>query len=401
MKEPAEATSAGPVASSGEASYIVQIDPVDPLLFGDNRPARAGIDHVVRDKDPSPLVFHGAIGAYVQTACGGAWPEGVLGKPHGDILDAPADGSTAELLGYCYADPSGRLWFPKPLHFRCTRSARGWPPLAHDLILPRANEPGDEATSCPLALVLDAPPIKDEEESAMLVSARILARILRGFAGPRAPLNSNEALGLTDVYAREPRPGVGIDNRIGRADEGILFVRPYRRFKRADPDPALTALGYGFTAWFRCRAPLELVHTVGDVGFLGGDRMRARLSFRLMEGMSALEDMKEEVANAVAGTRGLLAYLLTPMIWDGAWPKLDKRGPIAASIGRAQYASGWNAPHGHPRPLHVLVPAGSVFFYEWPNGRPDPEIVRKGWLSSVSQRGACAGFGRVLVGVWR
>src|SRR5215213_5704121 len=97
----------------------VSLEPVDPMLFGDNRSARAGEDHLLADQDPSPATLYGAIGARIAFQLGargrGSWDkaEPVLGKFETDL----GKGSTkrAELCGYAAADTQGRLWFPRPL----------------------------------------------------------------------------------------------------------------------------------------------------------------------------------------------------------------------------------------------------------------------------------------------
>jgi len=99
----------------------IRIDPLDPLLFGDNRSARAGEDHGQLDQDPSPTTFYGAVGARIASELGALgrgseWSraEPVLG-PFTQELDAGAR-DRSQLLGIAYRDPEGELWFPKPAH---------------------------------------------------------------------------------------------------------------------------------------------------------------------------------------------------------------------------------------------------------------------------------------------
>ncbi len=67
--------------------YEVRIEPLEPLLFGDNRSARAGIDHLQRDQNPSPLTLHGAIGRFLAGRSKDDWPAGLLGDEQADILN--------------------------------------------------------------------------------------------------------------------------------------------------------------------------------------------------------------------------------------------------------------------------------------------------------------------------
>ena len=81
----------------------VRIEPAEPILFGDNRSARAGEGHAVADQDPSPATIHGAIGGRIAHRLGArgerhwAPAAGILG-PFCRELDQPAaQGSRAEL----------------------------------------------------------------------------------------------------------------------------------------------------------------------------------------------------------------------------------------------------------------------------------------------------------------
>ena len=97
-------------------TYEIRIEPLDPLLFGDNRSARAGLDHLQQDQDPSPLTVHGAIGRYLASRSKN-WPAELLGDEQKDILN-PKD-KVAELRGFCARGVGGSLFFPRPRHLRC------------------------------------------------------------------------------------------------------------------------------------------------------------------------------------------------------------------------------------------------------------------------------------------
>jgi hypothetical protein len=53
--------------------------------------------------------------------------------------------------------------------------------------------------------------------------------------------------------------------------------------------------------------------------------------------------------------------------------------------------------------MTALVPRGSVYFFEWRQEDPGARglLIEKAWLGSVAGSMAAAGFGRVLVGLWR
>ncbi len=378
-------------------TYEVAIEPLEPLLFGDNRSARPGFDHLQLDEDPSPLTLHGAIGRLIWDALGPEPFPAALGDREEDIL-MPA-GKPAELRGVATRDPEERLWFPKPLHFRCRRLAHSGALFAADTLRPSAGWRTSVACDQGLPMLLYAKVLDDETDEPLLVSAHLLRECLTATA-PRAPLQQHVRI-PDEVFRRETRPGLAIDNATGLAREGLFFSRPYRRFAPPDPVTDSGALGWGFQAWFDAHGPLDGV--ASRVGFLGGDRRRAKFTFsELPQPAKPLQPVLDAVLAALPGSAGPLLYFLTPKIagdpFDGPFGK-----PVAAAIGRARYASGWNNLRGEPRPLVALEPAGSVYFFEWPatidaDGRR--RLVEEAWLASFGAGGA-AGFGRALVGVWR
>jgi CRISPR type III-B/RAMP module-associated protein Cmr3 len=215
--------------------------------------------------------------------------------------------------------------------------------------------------------------------------------------------------GHQTLFKTEVRPGLAIDDETGRAADQMLFSRPYRRFEPGSPDPRHGSLGAGFEAWYETREHFSEPPTPA-IGFLGGDRRRARFTWQ--ETPEPLVEVREAVLAALeeqaAETQGFLLYLVTPMIAvdDLAAVSVAVAGriyePVCAAIGKPAYASGWDTKWNRPRPILALVPAGSVFFYRWGSGeRPSPEgLIDQLWLTAISPHGGSVGFGRVLVGVW-
>lgn len=374
--------------------YEFRIEPLDPLLFGDHRSARAGLDHLLRDQDPSPLTIHGALGRFLAD-CSKEWPADLLGKEQKDVLDPQSP--VAELLGMSVHSAGGGLYFPRPHHLRCTLRNGNLRPA--DLLTP--GEDGSARASLPwpkLLLPAEEEPLEDEAEGELLVNDDALESILCGDRPLSGILQPHE------IFRAEPRPGIAVDNDAGTVFEGAFFTRPYRRFRSSGPGKA-GATSAGFAAWLRTLAPIRL--DVGDgIGFLGGDRRRARFTFEEVRPV-ALSELCERVALAAAEkeSAGWLLYLLSPMLQPEAPVEVEGLRPVAAALGRPGAASGWNVKKGRPRPLHALVPAGSVYFFEWPeNAPPGPEraeLVRRLWMSPLRKEGAAAGFGRCLPGIWR
>lgn len=382
--------------------YQISVQPLEPLLFGDNRSARAGVDHVLQDQDPSPLTLHGALGQAVVSAARSSWPQAVLGEKQPNIL-APTS-PVASLLGYCLRAPGGDLFFPRPGHLRCVAGAAGSGgvrPEPHDLLAPQEVSGFASSVQPVLPGLIMAPDVQGEEEvhelsSAVLLGESALGEVLSGHV-PEGGLSP-----ASDLFRAEPRPGIAVDNRDGRVMEGAFFTRPYRRFAAADLDPE-AGCG-GFTAWLETLEPLT-EDEIPDRAFVGGDRRRARLSFdRLGDERSlALSRLRRRVEKAAeeTDTRGFFLYLLSPALAQHELPPWAGQPPLAAVLGRPGWISGWDTVRRQPRELRTVVPAGSVVFYHWPGDGDRAELVRDAWLGSWAEDGAAAGFGRTLVGVWR
>lgn len=383
--------------------YFATIEPIGPVLFGDNRSARAGVDHLQLDQDPSPLTLHAAVAKFIWDMSGNATFPAALGERVDDILEKGTK-SVAELLGIAFREPTGTLWFPKPLHFQCRKEARKGHPAkfwSEDLLSPSVPD-GKWKTSCALDSILNAQPLSDETEEALLISEHYLGRVLAGNV-QREPLD-HHARRMRDVFCSDMRPGIVIQNATGQTEEGMLFSRPYRRFSPASVRSTSNALGWGFAAWMA--TPGRVDQRGPGLGYLGGDRRRARFHLQPVSSSEhVLASLRNDVLSKVGDSSGFITYLLTPRIIeaDSPWPEVNGAKPIAAATGRTQFTSGWNTKKHEPRRLLAVEPAGSVYFFSWPDGANEEtrrSIVKEYWLSAVG-RGAEAGFGRILLGVWR
>ncbi len=163
----------------------------------------------------------------------------------------------------------------------------------------------------------------------------------------------------------------------------------------------------GFRCWYKTLQSLNGNINTTDLCFLGGDRRRAVIEFLKMGNSEPLLDLCTYVQSQTSGTKGFFAYLLTPAIREENWPELEGNKPKAACIGKEIMVSGWNSDRSnqHPRPILKLIPAGSIFFYEWGENNTDDgkrkRIIQNNWLKPFSEKYKNSGFGRILIGVWR
>ena len=406
-------------------SFVLEIrlDPLDPLLFGDNRSARAGEDHELSDQDPTPATFYGAIGARIAASLGatgesGDWAraEPVLGPFHRELAGGP---KRAGLLGFAATDPEGRSWFPKPAHLwlEGLETASGVEPVSGRLLGP-APEREQLLSSLPEGMRRvtapggDLDPRAEEAEGLFFLDERRLAEVLEAPEGfELEPDDLRSGLRRPEAFqCQDYRIGLAMDNRTNTAVEGRLFSRPYRRFREGFVGESLGTAG--FRAWLEVRDLDD--HDPADwdaVGFLGGDRRRVEMTHHALASDRPLPDLLAEVSEGVRGTHGYIAYLLTPAVITGpdlvTELELDGRRPVAAALGRPVHASGWRAWAGEPgpRPIRTLLPAGSVVFYDWDDSERSEEARRERlaslWFTSLCPDFEFPGFGRILAGLWR
>jgi CRISPR type III-B/RAMP module-associated protein Cmr3 len=395
--------------------FEIGIEPLEPLLFGDNRSARTGESHLLGDQDPSPVTLFGAVGTRILHALGARgrsdWSrvEAVLGPFLKDLEQSGRD--SAQLVGFALRDAAGKSWFPAPLHLRVRRGDEPGSRLFGLNPARPADSSGEILSSVPTGRRLEAQPADDEADEELFVDEWLLTELLTGSGTladkPLESITRKRDQKRDQIFTSEPRLGLAIDNHRGTAVPGVLFARPYRRFSGRVDDHGRWS-GAGFVAW------MELPGTGGrepgsfdGVGFLGGDRRRAWFSFSRLE-TSPLERIKAEVAARLEKSRGFLVYLLTPLPVDAELPAFPWQGqPVAAAVGRSRPVSGWNAQTDSPGPrkIRTLIPAGSVYFFEWSaveakSMAARQELLDRHWLQPVEERYRNGGFGRMLVGVW-
>jgi len=75
---------------------------------------------------------------------------------------------------------------------------------------------------------------------------------------------------------------------------------------------------------------------------------------------------------------------------------------VAAAVKRREAVSGWSyrQDRQQPKPLRLLAPAGSVYFFEVLEG--DPAALAEAWLRPVSddEHDRRDGYGLTLWGIW-
>lgn len=393
--------------------YRVSLMPIDPLLFSDNRSARAGEDHLIRDQDPSPHTIYGAIGANIASKLdvkinSSEWEKAkeYLGEFETSIENGSEDRS--ELICFFYADSGGKAWFPRPRHIMLRESGNMISTGMPVEITPQKDLLTSSSLSAPdhfLSIKRD----DHETDKELLFSQGMLKKTLCGTVEPNTPLNPGGDILTTDkIYLPETRLGIGMDSDKNNVLESVLFSRPYRRFASDIKLETSEWSSAAIIAYFQTlKALSETQLSNKPVAFLGGDRARTLISFQKENELKPLPDLKQEVRKHVGGSTGFFCYLLTPAVKESKWPQINGIDPLAISTGKTITISGWdtNTIDQHPRPIRQLIPAGSVFFYKWasPDDNDRKALIDQYWLEPIAanHKYRNSGFGRILIGVWK
>ena len=292
--------------------YKVNLMPIEPLLFTDNRSARAGEDHLIRDQDPSPHTIYGAIGACIAGMYGveideKEWKKvaNILGDFQRDIKVGSENRS--ELLGYYYSDTNNNAWFPCPQHIRL-RQRYSQVFVGNG---PKVTELSTNVTSSSLNELkkyLDYETDVDERDRSDLISEEMLRRFLCDeMVGEELKIGIDR-IPIDMLFKNEVRLGLGMNYTKNQTITGRLFSRPYRRYRSQ-----VTNMGdwqsVSLIAFFRTIAPLdEKIIKRRRIAVLGGDRGRALTYFQPSASSDMLSEVRKAVMAATNGSNGFYCY---------------------------------------------------------------------------------------------
>ena len=217
-----------------------------------------------------------------------------------------------------------------------------------------------------------------------------------------------------DPPALDERVHVSLDSERQAAVDGLLFTVEYRAM-------ASGTVGQDFAEW-GLRVLADLPELPGQArSHLGGERRPVAVTVRQESG--PLLPLSERLVAALTGARRVSLTLATPAAFREGWrpgwsvqpaelpAHLEPLGALAsatlvgAAVGRPEAVSGWSLEAGQrgPKRTQRLAPAGSVYFFELPQGQTlTAEQVRALWCLPVSddESNANDGAGVAVWGVW-
>jgi CRISPR-associated protein Cmr3 len=210
--------------------------------------------------------------------------------------------------------------------------------------------------------------------------------------------------------ALEPGERVGIDGMLFQTSGlRFLYSTPVEESEeRYDLGPRKLALSVWSPGGKVAGRDLSLAEQIAP---LGGERRLARWS----KASRGWPELPGEVRKSVARTGRARLILLTPAIfqggalpgWNGGtgpWGTTSVKATVrAASVPRPEVVSGWNLETGRPKPTRRLACAGSVYFLTLEGTEEDRRRwCDETWLACVSDdpQDRRDGFGLAVLGTW-
>lgn len=355
------------------------LEPTEPLLFRTGRPFDAGESGYAETLfPPTPDTIQGALRAAIV----GHWDHSKTLEElfaQREVRDLIGDRQsygrfriTGLALGRRKADNTLERLFPPPAHLLQLADQQGKPQIS---LYPR-QDPGissdlPDHTFYPFPT--QVPEGKLEPLSGWLTE-RGLSKVLR----TRELLAQDDFASEGDVYQREPRLGIGMQNATKTTREGLLYQVQMIRMRP----------NYGFVADIRLSKPSDQ-RNASEAEELLDDQETQSLLRLPRQGWVALGGERRtahfEIVPPTLNTQesilekqqlGRLLYLATPAALRGGWQPREwsaygyDRVPLTAAIPHYQPIGGWTMNHhdsgGTGKVMRRCVPAGSVYFFEQP-----------------------------------
>ncbi len=208
-------------------------------------------------------------------------------------------------------------------------------------------------------------------------------------------LTAQEIVREEEMYRRESRLGIGMDNARKTTMDGYLYQTQVIRMQ---PD-------YGFVIDIRLRKSVIGQDAPYLGSFLDEEQTRKELHFLPESGWVILGGERRTARFEVLPTptggieqkrHGNLLYLATPAASDGGWlPGAFSTAPITAAISRYQPIGGWELDPrnagGSNKTSRRCVPAGSIYFFEQAVDVTQP----------LTDHGMEIGYGIAYAGEWQ
>jgi CRISPR-associated protein Cmr3 len=204
--------------------------------------------------------------------------------------------------------------------------------------------------------------------------------------------------------AVDTRLHVRIRPDLGTADEGFLFLTSGLEFAR----PGRADCGGPGRLLSACRRLGLWVDVADDVDLVGVRPLGGERRLAAWEPGPPAPEPPEGLLERLLVAHRARVVLVTPAAFRRGYLP-DERSlagapVVAVACARPLVVSGWDLERRRPKPTRRLVPAGSVYFVEFPRDWGDREVaawLRRLWFQNVSddEQDRLDGYGLATVGV--
>jgi CRISPR-associated protein Cmr3 len=378
------------------SEQVVRIRGIDSLLFRDGRPFGAEIGALSARtlRCPYPATVTGFVRTFIGNQLGLDWSQ----KAHilrvlqtmvqGPLLECnrePVWHAPADAIVYEGASEETRVM---PL--------RPW----HDL---------PASAGCDLPKHLLPLRVTDEVKPAAgyrFWSGRSLLDWLADASGDNCPAPPK----LHEMEVEE-RTHVAIDDVKGTSAESLLFSAQFLCFERYHWGEHRDRQEWSLLARVVTDEQVQLC----SVGLLGGEKRLASIE---PAEPSCWPSCPPPLRRSLEKSERVRMFLATPAVFQNGWKPgwLNGKGEgtppsapsltlrlISAAVHRREAVSGWSyrQDRQQPKPVRLLAPAGSVYFFEVTSGDPGV-LAQQAWLQPVSddEHDRRDGYGLALWGIW-
>lgn len=205
----------------------------------------------------------------------------------------------------------------------------------------------------------------------------------------------------SQLYEKESRFGIEIDNSIQTVKEGLLYQTEFVR--------CLENIGLYVEIDGIRQLSSEPDPEQGLIA-IGGENRAA--SYKKLLDMER-DQFKEQLRDRLKQSTGFKLVLATPTLFSKGWlPEWINQQTlegehngikvklIAAALGRYQMIGGWDVAYNRPKPSRRAVAAGSVYYFTTESS-PKQTVETFHWQNLADDpKEAQIGFGLSLVGCW-
>lgn len=385
------------------------IEPTEPLLFRTGRPFDAGENNFAESIfPPTPETLQGAVRAAIATH----W------KPNLSLEEAFDDPELTNLIGVYTeyqrfrvagialgrrkASQQVELLYPMPANILQEEDGN----KRQVRLIPRTAEQSIQTNLLDdMQLLYPRLSLSDIQGKLEPMRGWLTEQGLYTALWTNKDIAEDDIIHDNEMYTRELRMGLGMNNQKKTTEEGLLYSVEMIRMNHKVNWPYT----YGFVVDVRIATSAETRSTTSgsyiegreaqkmlhlpDQGWitLGGERRAAY--FEVIQPSSTSSQLVSSQKS------GHLLYLASPAAFDNGWqPKLwpqTLKKPIAAAITRYQSVGGWLLNPGNSggknKSVRRCVPAGSIYFFDTPVSLNQP-LTDHGWQ---------IGYGITYTGEWK